>query len=180
MRNRLALTVSALCAAVLLAFRVRAAPASVQDCATEPCVVAPLVQKPAAPPTATPVPPTPTTQPTATTGPAPTPTPLPPSFNNCQDDPNASLAPDYPVRIVGIDKQAETVTLQNVSANAVDLGGWTMCSITGNQHHPIGGVLGAGQSQTFGNGGGPIWNNSSSDPGALYDPNGSLTSYHFD
>jgi hypothetical protein len=55
-----------------------------------------------------------------------------------------------------------------------------MCSITGNQHHPIGGTLAPGQSQTFGNPGGPIWNNSSPDPGALYNPNGQLVSYYPD
>src|SRR6266511_1022107 len=49
--------------------------------------------------------------------PAPlTPRPLPaPSFRNCQEDPNAYAAPNYPVQIVQIDKVAETVTLKNVS-----------------------------------------------------------------
>jgi hypothetical protein len=61
----------------------------------------------------------------------------PPSYNNCQDDPNPSAAPNYPVRIANIDKVAETITLQNVTAaDAIDLTGWQMCSITGNQHHP--------------------------------------------
>jgi hypothetical protein len=42
--------------------------------------------------------------------PAPQPKPSPaPSYNNCQADPNAAIAPHYPVQIVGIDKGAEIV-----------------------------------------------------------------------
>lgn len=140
-------------------------------------------------------PPTPTTAPTATTaatatitpsptrtpsptiGPTATPTLPPPSYNDCQADPNPNAAPHYPVRIMAINKAAETVTLKNVSAESVNLSGWNMCSITGNQHHPIGGSLAPGASQTFTNTGGAIWNNSSPDPGALYNPAGQLVSY---
>jgi hypothetical protein len=122
---------------------------------------------------------TPTTTPQPTTGPQPTATPTlpPPSFNNCQADPNASAAPNYPVRITAINKADETVTLKNVSTSAVDLTGWTMCSITGNQEHPIGGTLAPGASQTFSGPAGNIWNNSNPDPGALYNPDGQLASY---
>jgi micrococcal nuclease len=144
------------------------------------------------PPTNTPVPATAT--PTDTPGPTPrptrTPTPTktpvqptntptlpPPTYNDCQADPNPAAAPNYPVRILGIDKVAETVTLKNVSTSAIDLTGWNMCSVTGNQHHPIGGTLAAGETQTFVNSGRPIWNNSSPDPGALYNPEGQLVSY---
>jgi len=125
-------------------------------------------------PTKTPIP---TITPKPTVGPTATPTLPPPSFNNCQADPNASAAPNYPVRITAINKTAETVILKNVSTNAIDLTGWTMCSITGNQEHPIGGTLAAGASQTFAGPAGNIWNNSSPDPGALYNPNGQLVSY---
>ena len=69
------------------------------------------------------------------------------------------------------------MTLQNISGDAIDLTGWHMCSITGNQEHPIGGTLSPGQTTTFLNTGGPIWNNASSDPGALYNPGGQLVSY---
>jgi hypothetical protein len=55
-----------------------------------------------------------------------------------------------------------------------------MCSITGNQHHPISGTLAPGETKTFVNTGGPIWNNSASDPGALYNKNGQLVSYYPD
>ena len=109
--------------------------------------------------------------------PTPTPTPLPASYNNCQADPSANLAPNYPIRIVSIDNAAETVTLRNVSSASIDLTGWQTCSITGNQQHPLSGTLGAGATTVFRNTGGPIWNNSSRDDGALYDPEGHLVSY---
>lgn len=144
------------------------------DCTSKSCDYLPLVVKPAATPTATLIP-------TATTIP-PTATPQlpPPSYNDCQADPNPSAAPNYPVRITSINKVAETVTLQNVSTGPIDLAGWNMCSITGNQHHPIGGTLGAGETKTFSNTGGPIWNNSARDDGALYNPAGQLVSYFVD
>jgi hypothetical protein len=113
-------------------------------------------------------------------GPSPGPAPLPPpSFNNCQADPNAASAPNYPIKIVTVDKGAETVRLQNVSPDAVNLDGWKMCSITGNQlHEGIGGSLAPGETKDFPHTNpGNIWNNSSSDPGALYNANGQLVSY---
>ena len=127
-------------------------------------------------PTQTPSPPTPS-RPTRTPAPTATPTLPPPTYSNCQADPNPSAAPNYPVKITNINKVAETVTLKNVSASTIDLTGWQMCSITGNQHHPIGGTLAPGESQTFPGPAGNIWNNSSPDPGALYNPNGQLASY---
>src|SRR6266496_627052 len=72
----------------------------------------------------------------ATPPPAPpaAPKPLPaPSFNACQPDPNPDAAPNYPVQIVDIDNETEVVTLKNVSPDVVDLTGWHMCSILGNQ-----------------------------------------------
>jgi hypothetical protein len=120
----------------------------------------------------------PTTIPTATIGPTSTPQLPPPSYNNCQADPNPSAAPDYPVRIVDIDKGAETVTLRNVTTgDRIDLSSWEMCSITGNQHHPIFGTLAPGETRTFSGPAGFIWNNSSEDDGALYNGQGQLVSY---
>ena len=141
-------------------------------------VYLPLVVLATLPPTATPTS-TATSTPTATQTPSPTATPTlpPPSFNNCQADPNPGSAPNYPIRIVTIDKAAETVTLQNVSTGSIDLTGWRMCSITGNQQHPISGTISAGQTRVFPNGGGAIWLNTGSDPGALYTPEGRLASY---
>lgn len=106
-----------------------------------------------------------------------TPTLPPPTFVNCATPPNAASAPNYPVTIVAINKAAETVTLQNVSASSVNLSGWTMCSITGGQTHPISGSLAPGESRVFTNPSGQIWNNSLPDPGALYTPEGRLASY---
>jgi hypothetical protein len=129
--------------------------------------------------------PTPTHTPTITPPPpltklpVPTSTPQlpPPSYNDCQADPNPGAAPNYPIRIMNIDKVAETVTLKNISTEAIDLAGWNMCSVIGNQHQAIIGTISPGQSITFTNVGGPIWNNSSPDPGALYNPDGQLVSY---
>jgi hypothetical protein len=139
---------------------------------------------PTLPPTAT-VPPTATATlpPTATTPPLPTPTPTlpPPSFVSCADQPNPASAPNYPVRIVAIDKVGETVTLRNVTVgDVIDLSGWRMCSITGGQTHPISGSLSPGQQVTFPGPVGSIWNNTSRDDGALYDAEGRLVSYHVD
>lgn len=125
-------------------------------------------------PSRTPIPPTLTLTPQINT--TATPRQLPPSYNDCQLDPNQGSAPDYPIRIFSIDKVAETVTLQNESGASIDLTGWTMCSVTGNQHHPIGGILAAGEIRTYQNTGGPIWNNDNPDPGALYNPAGQLVS----
>ena len=108
----------------------------------------------------------------------PTPRPLPaPSFNNCQADPNPDAAPNYPVQIISIDKVAETVTLKNVSPDAIDLSGWHMCSVRGNQEHAISGTLAPGQAQQFPGPPGTIWSNSESDPGTLYNASGQLVSY---
>jgi hypothetical protein len=106
------------------------------------------------------------------------PTPNPPSYNSCRDDPYANQAPEYPIKITGINKQAETVTLRNLSGQTIDLTGWTMCSIRGNQlHDGISGTIGAGEQRTYPNNTGNIWNNIDQDNGALYNPQGQLISY---
>lgn len=125
--------------------------------------------------------------PTATTAvPEPSPSAEPsaspetpsPDFAGCAIVGDPGRAPNYPVAIVTVDKVGETVTLRNVSATTVDLSGWTMCSVTGGQQHPIGGTMAPGETRTFPRGGGgPIWNNSSSDPGALWNAAGQLVSY---
>jgi hypothetical protein len=171
--RRTVATLVLLSIAAAIAISTRAAPqapVSTSTTATTPTrsdIFVPLIAKPE-PPTATP-------QTTAT------PTSLPPTFDGCQDDPLAGLAPNYPVRIISINKDAETVTLQNVSSNALSLDSWHMCSIKGNQEHsPIGGTLTPGESRTFGHTGGLIWNNIERDDGALYNQSGSLISYYVD
>lgn len=162
-------------AALLTLFAWRA---SAQDTTATSGTYLPLVVRAIGSPTATPTA-TATSTPTRTNTPSPTPTPTlpPPTFNNCQADPNPGAAPNYPVRIVTIDKAAETVTLQNISTNTIDLTGWRMCSVTGNQQHPIGGLIAAGQTIVFPGPPGQIWLNTGSDPGALYTPEGRLASY---
>ena len=120
-------------------------------------------------------------QPMPTEQPAPTAAPAAPistvRFTGCDTDPGAGSAPDAPVQIVAINKRAETVTLKNVSGEAIDIAGWTMCSIKGGQQHAISGVLAPGAQQVFENTGKQIWNNSERDAGALYDAEGHLVSY---
>lgn len=121
---------------------------------------------------------------TATTDLIPIPTPTLPlaSFDNCATAPATESAANHPIRIVGIDKGAEIIQLQNVSSDTIDLTGWHMCSITGNQEHtPIGGILAPGAFIDFGYGGvGDIWNNEERDDGALYNAAGQLVSYWVD
>lgn len=89
----------------------------------------------------------------------------------------SSQAPESPVKIINLDKKAESVELENVSDSPVDLTGWKMVSVTGSQEHPIGDVLHPGERKLFTNNGRPIWNDSTRDDGALYDANGKLVSY---
>lgn len=108
----------------------------------------------------------------------------PPSFDGCQEDPDPASAGNFPVQIVTVEKAAnpEVVRLQNVSIQAIDLTGWHMCSITGNQEHTgISGTLAPGETKDFPfTGGGFIWNNSEQDDGALYNADGQLVSYWVD
>lgn len=142
-----------------------------------------LATSPNPPPSETP-PPVPPATPTPGPSPQPTPAPPPPSFNNCQADPNAGAAPNVPVRIVEIRKATtpEVVVLRNTGNATVDLTGWRMCSITGNQlHEGIGGALAVGQTREFPyTGRGTIWSNSDRDDGALYNASGQLISYYRD
>jgi len=137
------------------------------------------------PPTATPTPTataTSTATPTAT--PTSTPTLPPPSFDGCQEDPDPGGAGNYPVRIVVVVKDAnpEVVRLENVSGEVVDLTGWHVCSISGNQeHYGVGGVLASGEVGDYVyTGGNFIWSNSQQDNGALYNAAGQLVSYWID
>jgi micrococcal nuclease len=143
----------------------QAVPAEVAP--TQPPTIEPAPTSPPAPASTEPAPPPASGQSTA---------PLPPSFADCAMDPNAGAAPNAPVKITVIDKGAETVTLQNVGPGPVSLSGWVMCSVKGKQRHDIGGTLAPGETRTFEHSGKNIWNNSASDPGLLYDPQGHLIS----
>jgi hypothetical protein len=118
--------------------------------------------------------PTPTPQPTPTTPALPA-----PSYNACAEDPTAESAPNSPVQIFRVDKQAEIVTLQNVTDQPVDLTGWHMCSFRGSQEFMgITGVLGPYEAKEFANVNGEnIWSNENPDNGALYNANGQAVSF---
>ena len=142
---------------------------------------------PGLPPTSAPPPVTPgiptataTVIPTVTpVAPQPTiaPAPPPPSYNNCQADP--TIAPNFPIKIVGLNKASETVTIQNLSDGAVILDGWRICSVRGNQlHATLSGSLAAGETRVIASQAtGPIWSNNEDDDATLYDGNGSLISF---
>ena len=109
--------------------------------------------------------------------PPPIPPLPPPTFNACQEEPNPDAAPNHPVLIAAIDKDAETVTLKNVSPDPVDLTGWHMCSIRENQEHPISGSLAPGEQKDFPGPAASIWSTSEQDNGSLYNAQGQLVSY---
>lgn len=90
-------------------------------------------------------------------------------------------APETPLRIVGLDKAAETIELRNVGDAPLELDGWLVCSQRGNEAQGgIIGTLGPGETRTFTNPGDTIWSNSNPDDAALFDPNGQLVSYWTD
>lgn len=90
------------------------------------------------------------------------------------------------IAISAVDKRAELVTITNTGAAEVDLTGWVLLSVTGNQSYTFPSVvLRPGQSLTVASGGAVgdliwtaehVWNNTSSDPAHLYDADGSLIS----
>ncbi len=120
-------------------------------------------------------------QPTITpTFPQPAPAP-PPSFADCAADPDPNAAPNYPVRILAVDKRIEVFTLQNVSTSPINLNGWRMCSVNGTQQIgtlPV--TLQPGEIRMLTFPGAAVWANDARDDGALYNSNGQLISYWFD
>ncbi len=135
-------------------------------------------------PTSTPLPALPTGSPTpiptaSPTFPPPAPAP-PPSFNACQADTDPYAAPNYPVRILGVDKETEVFVLQNVSPEPVALKGWRMCSVNGSQQFSrLLITLQPGETRMLVFPGAAVWNNNERDDGALYNQNGQLISYWF-
>lgn len=96
----------------------------------------------------------------------------------CPPAPEPMAAPNAPVRIVGLDKAAETVTLENVGPEPVSLDGWLVCSVRGGEsQRGVAGQLAPGATVALANPGEPIWSNSQRDDVALYDASGRLVSY---
>lgn len=91
------------------------------------------------------------------------------------------------VSISALDKKAEYIVIKNSSTNAVDLTGWKIVSVRGNQTFTFPAFsLAAGASVKIGDSannsgidfhwldGSGTWNNSESDPAELYDSTGQL------
>jgi hypothetical protein len=83
---------------------------------------------------------------------------------------------------VAVNKADEYVEIQNAGPGAVDLNGWKLVSETGNQACTLHGTLGPGEvlrvwarKSTTGYPCGftfNIWNDNTSDPAVLYNPQG--------
>jgi beta-lactamase superfamily II metal-dependent hydrolase len=88
------------------------------------------------------------------------------------------------VKIISVNKVSEIVTIRNEGAADVDMTGWVLVSVKGNQRYTFPSyTLKAGKSVTVASGGASgdlfwtsanIWNNSESDPAELYDSQGIL------
>ena len=126
-------------------------------------------------PTAAPTQPIPTAAPTQ----PPQPTAVPANLPTAAPPPQTGS-----LVITNVNKRDEYVDIHN-NGGDVDLAGWILRSEKGSQDCPLGGVLAAGQSlrihalaEDAGLGGfncgfgGPIWNNSESDPAVLINPQG--------
>lgn len=128
-----------------------------------------------------------TATPEPTASPTPSPTfpppgpPPPPSFNACQADTQEYAAPNYPVRILEVNKRTEVFALQNVSDASVSLQGWVMCSVNGSQRYDgfSSITLQPHETRRFVFPSGSIWANDERDDGSLYNDQGQLISYWF-
>lgn len=117
----------------------------------------------------------------ATPAPTPAASPPPARGTRCPPAPSDPVAPEAPLRIIGLDKRDEVVRLLNASPNPIDLDGWLLCSMRGGEsQRGLGGTLAPGQSLDLANPGAAIWSNSQQDDAALYDPAGQLVSYWVD
>ncbi len=97
------------------------------------------------------------------------------------------------VTISELDKKAEYIVIKNSSGNAVDLTGWKIVSVLGNQSFTFpafslaaGAIVKVGDSANNSGidfhwlDGGGTWNNSKSDPAELYDSSGQLVDTYND
>jgi beta-lactamase superfamily II metal-dependent hydrolase len=91
---------------------------------------------------------------------------------------------DNGIEIANIDKKDELVTIKNTSSFTINLKGWKLISLRGNQEFIFpeynlesGGILTITSGDLEGDliwGSRNIWNNTESDPAELYDNNGNL------
>ncbi len=128
------------------------------------------------------IPETPIPSPSASTSPSVAPVPtISAGPTALPEVPNGDTPVNQGIVIENINKEAEVVTIRNKTSVDVDLRGYKLVSVTGNQSFIFPTfILKAGASMTVSSGdqGGDvmwttanIWNNSKSDPGVLYDPN---------
>jgi hypothetical protein len=106
--------------------------------------------------------------------PTETATPLPTVTN-----PPPTAASSGSIVIVTVNKTMEYVDLQNVGNGPVDLSGWRLVSVTGNQSCPLRGVIGPNEMLRVWSGKGDsglscefafnIWNDNQADPALLID-----------
>ncbi|MGV8907200.1 MAG: lamin tail domain-containing protein [Acetobacterium sp.] len=107
--------------------------------------------------------------------------------------PTEKIVPSTGVVISELDKKAEYIVIKNSSANAVDLTGWKIVSVLGNQSFTFPAFsLASGASVKIGDSaknsdidfhwldGSGTWNNSKSDPAELYDSNNELVDEYND
>ncbi|GAA0180848.1 hypothetical protein SH2C18_34720 [Clostridium sediminicola] len=95
-----------------------------------------------------------------------------------------SIESNYGIEITDIDRINEIVTIKNTFDKDVNLEGWTLVSVTGNQKYVFDDyIIEAGDSITVARGKAEgdikwcksyIWNNVSEDKGKLIDPNGNI------
>jgi len=99
-----------------------------------------------------------------------------------------NIIPNGPIAITGLDKNAEMITITNMSDENVNIGGWKIVSVHGNQWFifssdlilpsgdsiKVGGYSAKEQCDLIWEVGNGIWSNSKSDPAELYDAEGNL------
>jgi hypothetical protein len=181
-----------LCSALVAVFRPRNSPAAVPSPMIFPTlgnVVTPTALFSFGSPFPTLIVPTalPTTPSPATLTPAPTQTTVPTATSTLTLSPTVTaIAPTatnfVSVLIVGVDKPREYVDIQNFGNGPVDLTGWRLVSVMGNQSCALSGVLQpteilriwAGKGNTGLSCRFPvnIWNDNTDDPAVLYNAQG--------
>ena len=98
----------------------------------------------------------------------------------CRQTPDPTQALNEPIVIFNILEELDLVILENVGSETVNLDGWTLCSLTGDQVHTgLSGNIESLELFTF-EYDGDIWDDVQQDDGALYDPAGNLVSYFED
>jgi len=124
-------------------------------------------------PTGSPTPTRPTSTATLTAIPSATASAVPPS---------ATATSARSVEIISVNKSAEYVEVQNFGPTVVDLRGWRLVSVTGNESCPLGETLNPNETlRIWSRRGNPgfdcqlgraIWRDNEVDPAVLYNPQG--------